>query len=79
MANGSNAVSIQRRAKRFVKESGARCTCYWNNGDHSDCCDLTAAWDNALAAAEDEEYDARWDIDNEDYEDAEYTTVEERG
>jgi hypothetical protein len=65
MINGSNAISIHRRAERFVKESGARCTCHWLTGNHADSCDLAQAWDRAVAWAEDEEYDARWNTDNQ--------------
>jgi hypothetical protein len=45
---------LEQRLLTRVKESGARCTCGWDNGNHAPECDLDRAYWRAKDQAEDE-------------------------
>ncbi|MEE9386394.1 MAG: hypothetical protein V3V08_23515 [Nannocystaceae bacterium] len=49
--------AIERRTWELVRKSAIRCNCGWNNGDHSPCCDMDAAWMDAQDQARDEAYE----------------------
>lgn len=53
----SPPMSKHDRIMALVRQSGARCTCGWDNGDHEPRCDLNAAWDQAEAEVDDEDYE----------------------
>lgn len=53
----SPPMSKHDRIMALVRQSGARCTCGWDNGNHEDRCDLNAAWLDAEAEVDDEDYE----------------------
>ncbi len=58
---------MTKRDKRIwamVRKSGAHCTCYWDTGDHSDHCEMTAAWNDAASEVDQAIFDAEQDADN---------------
>lgn len=56
----------EQRIRELVQESGARCTCgipvdrtARHAGNHSEQCEMTSAWDDAVDEYDDEHYDHR--------------------